>query len=134
MLQVFPAPMEFPASLPTEIVALHPKRSLGQLYLEGMPQPGSHVEVYGACYTVLERRHCYQWRRGRYELQKIAIYVQSLPGSEDRTLLPDGTWAIGDPTCRFNARSGILRCAVKPGGPCQGCAHWEPCDPRDPTG
>lgn len=33
---------------------------------------------------------------------------------------------IGDLTCRFNARSSQLRCAVNPSGPCIGCSQYEP--------
>lgn len=32
---------------------------------------------------------------------------------------------IGDISCRFNARSGYVRCAANPQGPCQGCRHYE---------
>jgi hypothetical protein len=35
-------------------------------------------------------------------------------------------WVIGDPLCRFNARSPLLRCAVLPAGPCERCAHFLP--------
>jgi Family of unknown function (DUF6464) len=35
---------------------------------------------------------------------------------------------IGDITCKFNARSTYLRCAVNPDGPCQGCRHYQPRD------
>ncbi|MEP0869523.1 DUF6464 family protein [Trichocoleus desertorum AS-A10] len=31
----------------------------------------------------------------------------------------------GDITCRFNARSAHLRCAVNPLGPCQDCRYYE---------
>ena len=41
-------------------------------------------------------------------------YIASPPG-----------W-IGDPTCRYNALSPQLRCAVNPYGPCKGCPHYEP--------
>jgi hypothetical protein len=34
-----------------------------------------------------------------------------------------GRWVIGDPGCRYNARSPLLRCAVLPEGPCERCAH-----------
>ncbi|MEN9766936.1 MAG: hypothetical protein RLZZ32_896, partial [Cyanobacteriota bacterium] len=34
-----------------------------------------------------------------------------------------GRWVIGDPSCRFNARSPLLRCAVLPAGPCERCLH-----------
>ncbi len=32
---------------------------------------------------------------------------------------------LGDPTCRFNAHSPYLRCAVDPLGPCEGCSSYE---------
>lgn len=35
-------------------------------------------------------------------------------------------YLIGDITCRFNARSADLRCAVNPFGPCEGCHYYEP--------
>ncbi len=34
-------------------------------------------------------------------------------------------YLIGDISCRFNARSRYIRCAVNPEGPCQGCRHYE---------
>lgn len=37
---------------------------------------------------------------------------------------------MGDPTCRFNARSRYLRCAVNPAGPCLNCVHREPITQR----
>ena len=40
-----------------------------------------------------------------------------------------GRWVIGDPSCRFNARSPLLRCAVLPEGPCERCVHHS--DPPD---
>jgi Family of unknown function (DUF6464) len=32
---------------------------------------------------------------------------------------------VGDTSCRFNAHSPFLRCAVNPGGPCQECSCYE---------
>jgi len=32
---------------------------------------------------------------------------------------------VGDITCKFNARSPYLRCAVNPEGPCVGCSHYQ---------
>lgn len=32
---------------------------------------------------------------------------------------------IGDLSCRFNAHSPYLRCAVNPSGPCDECWHYE---------
>ncbi len=43
----------------------------------------------------------------------VYTYVASPPG------------CIGDPSCRYNAHSPELRCAVNPCGPCEGCVHYE---------
>lgn len=39
---------------------------------------------------------------------------------------------VGDPSCRFNALSPQLRCAVNPHGPCEGCKDYEPHPPTSP--
>lgn len=36
---------------------------------------------------------------------------------------------IGDSSCRYNARSYHLRCAVNPMGPCEDCPLYEPESP-----
>lgn len=112
------------SSLLTEIVLTHPQQSLGNIYLDWMPQPGVYLDLAGKTYTVLERRHRYQLRAGRYQLQKIALYVQPAQRPVEQSLV-DGHWVLGDATCRFNARSEILRCAVNPEGPCDRCRFFE---------
>lgn len=32
---------------------------------------------------------------------------------------------LGDRACKFTANSPLLRCAVNPEGPCEGCQHFE---------
>jgi hypothetical protein len=39
-------------------------------------------------------------------------------------------YIIGDLSCRFNARSNYIRCAVNPFGPCQDCSHYQPKEER----
>lgn len=34
-------------------------------------------------------------------------------------------YMVGDLTCKFNARSAYLRCAINPSGPCKGCPHYQ---------
>jgi hypothetical protein len=34
-------------------------------------------------------------------------------------------YLIGDITCRYNARSSYIRCAVNPEGPCKDCRFYE---------
>ena len=111
-------------SLPAEIILSHPRSTIGHLPLPWNPQPGAYLEVDGQTYRVLERRHRYQLRSGRYQLHKIALYVQKCDALTEGSLL-DGRWVIGDLTCRYNARSELLRCAVNPGGPCDRCPHYQ---------
>jgi hypothetical protein len=40
-------------------------------------------------------------------------------------------YLVGDITCRFNARSPYLRCAVNPAGPCKDCPCYESIEFRD---
>jgi hypothetical protein len=108
----------------TEVILTHPCRSLGSIQLDWMPQPGSFLELEGCTYTVLERRHRYQLRAGRYRLHQVSLYVQSAQRPSERTLV-EGRWVLGDATCRFNARSELIRCAVSPEGPCGNCRFYE---------
>jgi hypothetical protein len=121
--------MDQPASLtghlPTEVIVTGSQRSLGNLLLDWMPQPGDYLEVEAQTYAVLERRHRYQLRFGIYYLAKIAIYVQPAQLPSERSLL-EGRWVLGDGSCEFNARSELLRCAVLPDGPCRGCRFYQP--------
>lgn len=43
-------------------------------------------------------------------------------------------FAIGDLSCRYNARSTYLRCAVNPLGPCSVCRSYEPVEPLPSAG
>lgn len=112
-------------SLPTEIILTHPRQSLGEHCLGWQPQPGTSLELDDGTYTVLERRHRYQLRAGRYRLHKIALYVQKASFPAEQTLF-EGQWIVGNAQCRFNARSELLRCAINPQGPCEGCRFFEP--------
>ncbi|MEN9203958.1 MAG: DUF6464 family protein [Thermostichus sp. DG_1_6_bins_120] len=87
---------------------------------ETSPHPGTYIQLAGQHYLVLEKRHSYQLRQGKYRLYSIRALVRTVatPTEEGGNL--------GDPSCRFNARSPLLRCAVNPLGPCQGCVHYEP--------
>ncbi|WP_009631011.1 DUF6464 family protein [Synechocystis sp. PCC 7509] len=111
-------------NLPTEIILTHPRQCLGNVQLDWTPQPGNYLDVGDKTYAVLERRHRYHLRAGRYKLHKIALFVQLAPRPTENSLV-DGRWVIGDASCRFNARSEILRCAVNPEGTCQGCRFYE---------
>lgn len=112
-------------SLSTEVILIHPRRSLGNVRLDWAPQPGSYLDFEGQTYAVLERRHRYTFRAGCYQLHKISLYVQLAQHPAERTLV-EGRWVLGDASCRFNARSELIRCAVNPSGPCDRCHLYEP--------
>lgn len=108
----------------TELILNHPEQSLGLLRLDWMPQPGAQITHAGQVYTVLERRHRYQFIANRYQLHKIDLYVQRAGAPQDKSWLGD-RWVVGDVTCQYNARSEIIRCAVNPDGPCNACAYYQ---------
>jgi hypothetical protein len=109
----------------TELFLSNPQHLVGQLHLTWNPQPGNYLDVEGQTYLILERRHRYVLKSGRYHLHRIVLYVQ-------KSLLPseggfwEGRWVIGDATCIYNGRSELLRCAVNPNGPCDRCPHYKP--------
>lgn len=110
--------------MPTEVILTHPRQLLGKLELDWTPQPGNYLDIKGQTYTVLERRHYYQLKSGRYCLHKIALFVQSAQRPTEKSLV-EGRWVIGDANCRFNAHSELIRCAVNPNGPCDRCRFYE---------
>ncbi|MBI4781156.1 MAG: hypothetical protein HY785_07500 [Oscillatoriophycideae cyanobacterium NC_groundwater_1537_Pr4_S-0.65um_50_18] len=112
-------------SLPTEVILSQSRTTLGHLHLDWNPQPGAYLEMNSQTYLVLERRHRYWLKAGRYELHKIALYVQKIEAPAEGRLL-QGRWVVGDITCLYNARSELLRCTVNPSGPCDRCPHYQP--------
>ena len=111
-------------SLPTEIILSKSNQVLGKIYLEWTPQPGNNIQLENKTYVVLERHHYYQYTIGGYCLYKIALQVQESSKTQEKTLI-DGRWVIGDASCKYNARSAILRCTVNPQGLCDGCNYYE---------
>ena len=92
--------------------------------LVDVPQPGRWFDAAGRSFLVLQRSHRYQLRGGRYQLVGVALQVkpQQRPADARRW---HNQWVIGDPSCHYNARSPLLRCAVLPDGPCERCSHYE---------
>jgi hypothetical protein len=43
----------------------------------------------------------------------------------DRYYLDGVGYLIGDISCQYNARSGHIRCAVNPTGPCEACRYYK---------
>lgn len=113
-----------PDSLLTEVILTSSLQSLGNIKLDWTPQAGNYIDLEGQTYTVLERHHRYQLKQGRYCLHKVAIYVQLSKRPDEQTLF-NGRLVIGNASCKYNALSEIIRCAVNPEGPCEGCKYFE---------
>lgn len=70
-----------------------------------------------------------QIRLRRSILQASTVRVlPRTPLPPDRYYLEGVGYLIGDITCRFNARSAYIRCAVNPSGLCDNCCDYEPRD------
>ena len=59
------------------------------------------------------------------ETSTIARWVPIEPPSNQP---PEMGELIGDRSCRFNAHSPYIRCAVNPQGPCEGCRDYQSID------
>jgi len=93
--------------------------------LADVPQPGRWFIVENQRYLVLQRSHRYKLTDGIYTLASVALQVKAQAQPKDARWWSN-QWVIGDPSCHFNARSPLLRCAVFPDGPCERCAHFQP--------
>lgn len=111
-----------PESLAVELIRAGSQQVLHRLTLDEVPQPGRWLEVQGDSYLVLQRRHRYQLRSGRYQLHGVKLVVKPQSQPNDARWWQN-RWVIGDPSCIYNARSPLLRCAVLPEGPCERCSH-----------
>ena len=100
------------------------ERLVDRMELDEAPHPGRWFEHGQNSYFVLQRRHRYALRSGRYQLACVVLSVKQQRQPLDARRFRHG-WVIGDPSCRFNALSPLLRCAVLPDGPCDSCLHRE---------
>jgi Family of unknown function (DUF6464) len=71
-----------------------------------IPRQYQFIESYGESFQLLS---------GRFEVDREAIVLPRVNAIN----------AIGDTTCQYNARSRMIRCAVNPCGPCEGCKDYE---------
>jgi hypothetical protein len=71
-----------------------------------IPRQYQFTEPSGESFQLLE---------GRFEIAREAVLLPRINAIN----------VIGDTTCQYNARSRMIRCAVNPCGPCEGCQHYE---------
>lgn len=110
--------------IPVQLVLSATGLSIGQLPADSQWQPGQQLWWANQSYIVLERRHRYGLRAGQYHLLRAVLYLQPQT-TTDRSTPPEAL-GIGDENCRFNAIHPLLRCAVRPLGPCQDCPDYRP--------
>ncbi len=66
-----------------------------------------------------------QLRQAALNLSGARVRQNLQPHESDRYYLEGVGYLIGDISCKFNAQSGYIRCAINPSGPCQSCRHYE---------
>lgn len=113
-------------SLSVQLIDADSGDLIDQIQMDQSPHPGHPIQMGDRSFLVLEKRHCYHLRAGRYHLHRIRAYVRSV------TEIEPEQGVIGDPSCLYNARTPLLRCAVHPLGPCQGCPDYVLRDPFAP--
>ncbi len=101
---------------------------LDRFEIDEPPHPGRWFLHRDTSYLVMQRRHRYRLQSGSYQLSSVILMVKPQVQPKDAQLFRHG-WVIGDPNCRFNARSPLIRCAVLPEGPCERCTHWSSVHP-----
>ncbi len=100
------------------------ERLIDRMDCDEAPMPGHWLLHDQVSYLVLQRRHRYRLVSGRYQLTSVILLVRPQRQPQDARFVGHG-WVVGDPDCRFNALSPLLRCAVLPEGPCDRCVHRE---------
>ncbi len=79
--------------------------------------------------SVWVMRKTQAWTRAKLRHSRTVAAVRQRRSTtsiiSDRYYLEGVGYLIGDISCRFNARSGYIRCAVNPQGPCQGCRYYD---------
>jgi len=53
------------------------------------------------------------------------IYSLDSGEDDDEELSQLHSYFVGEISCKYNARSPYIRCAVNPCGPCEDCIHYE---------
>ena len=86
---------------------------------------GSIILCVSVLFSFVRKR----WQQKLKRTQRIIEYLHQNELlnnlDSDRCLPTKSKLAIGDITCRYNAQSLYLRCAINPLGSCDDCSHYE---------
>ena len=71
-----------------------------------------------------------RWQNRLRRVRSIAVDRRSqrlycLDSGQDEELEQLHNYFVGELSCRYNARSPYVRCAVNPCGPCENCTDYE---------
>jgi hypothetical protein len=79
-----------------------------------------------ASWVVLRRADARTQARLQWRLESVAHRGRlPLPPPPDQHYIDGFGYVIGDISCRYNARSPYVRCAVNPTGPCETCRAYD---------
>ena len=87
------------------------------MYAGGLDAAGDNIATrsrYLMMGSVSEKMRWLAYERVRVQILRSRQRLQMMSRRTDRRS-----------TCRFNARSAFLLCAVNPEGPCHSCPHYE---------
>lgn len=67
--------------------------------------------------------------RGHHRMARVIesnshLAYKRIPRDPEESYIEGVGYIIGDVSCRYNARSPYIRCAVNPGGLCEGCREY----------
>lgn len=77
---------------------------------------------------LLLRKAKQRWQTRLRQMRNLSHRQAIASQLRERSHFDVGNYFVGDVSCRYNARSPHVRCAVNPDGPCEGCRHYEPRD------
>lgn len=110
------------------VLAVHLYRSDTHQWMGQLPEDlasYSYLEWEGQTWAILERSHHYHLKGGVYLLHRVSLFVRPVAIDLKDRVLVGNRYFIGDPTCRYNAQSELLRCVPNPTGPCTDCGFYE---------
>lgn len=80
--------------------------------------------IYWLMFRKIKRRWQSRLRQTRLAID-YGSREESFDSFNNREETEYGQYYIGDLSCRFNARSPYIRCAINPHGPCRECSYYE---------
>ncbi|MBE9114836.1 hypothetical protein IQ249_02895 [Lusitaniella coriacea LEGE 07157] len=76
----------------------------------------------------LVRKAKRRWQARLRRIRSVASFRarSTMPHAASGDTFDIHDYFIGNLSCRYNARSPYIRCAINPNGPCENCPHYQP--------